>query len=266
MKIMGGQISLFLSLLLIALTEASPGADVVDNIWEKNTQRTNGNILAEDMKLENSDANEDLASQFICPDKITTFSAGPDKSYYYACAKPGTRPLVKKCPPSHTYWAKKQKCRKSPGASQQHGGRVRREVEPGAPKVSDLETVVEPVLGRSVYLGSLFDGRRNAIMDAESLWSEDTVEKHTRYHNAMSSHVSFSGAMTSSDRVGGSKLSDRTKLEVLSDMVQVGNTYTHFFYRQISCLAFTLKFWPKIKQLLSDCPAQSASFFTNLRT
>ena len=30
---------------------------------------------------------------------------------------------------------------------------------------------------------------------------------------------------------------------------------THFFYRQLGYLAFSLRFWPKIKQFLSNCPA-----------
>ena len=29
----------------------------------------------------------------------------------------------------------------------------------------------------------------------------------------------------------------------------------HIFYRQLGCLAFSLKFWQKIKQFLSNCPA-----------
>ena len=35
--------------------------------------------------------------------------------------------------------------------------------------------------------------------------------------------------------------------------------HTHF-YRQLGCLAFSLRFWLKIKQLLSNCPASDRSF------
>ena len=39
------------------------------------------------------------------------------------------------------------------------------------------------------------------------------------------------------------------------------NSCTHFFfYRQLGCLAFSLRFWPKIKQFLSNCPASDWSF------
>ena len=33
-----------------------------------------------------------------------------------------------------------------------------------------------------------------------------------------------------------------------------------FFYRQLGCLAFSLRFWPEIKQLLSNCPASDLTF------
>ena len=36
-------------------------------------------------------------------------------------------------------------------------------------------------------------------------------------------------------------------------------SYT-FFYRQLGCLAFSLRFWPKIKHLLSNCPASDLTF------
>ena len=32
-------------------------------------------------------------------------------------------------------------------------------------------------------------------------------------------------------------------------------TLVIFLYRQLGCLALSLRFWPKIKQLLSNCPA-----------
>ena len=32
------------------------------------------------------------------------------------------------------------------------------------------------------------------------------------------------------------------------------------FYRQLGCLAFSLVFWPKIKQFLSNCPASDWTF------
>ena len=32
------------------------------------------------------------------------------------------------------------------------------------------------------------------------------------------------------------------------------------FYRHLGCLAFSLRFWPKIKQLLSNCPASDLTF------
>ena len=34
-----------------------------------------------------------------------------------------------------------------------------------------------------------------------------------------------------------------------------------FFYRQLGCLAFSLKFWPNINQFLSNCPASDLIFF-----
>ena len=37
-------------------------------------------------------------------------------------------------------------------------------------------------------------------------------------------------------------------------------TTVHIFYRQLGCLAFSLRFWPKIKQLLSNCPASDLTF------
>ena len=36
-----------------------------------------------------------------------------------------------------------------------------------------------------------------------------------------------------------------------------------FFSRQLGCLAFSLRFWPKIKQFLSNCPASLDFFFQN---
>ena len=33
--------------------------------------------------------------------------------------------------------------------------------------------------------------------------------------------------------------------------------YTFFYNQQLTCLAFSLRFWPKIKQLLSNCPASN---------
>ena len=33
-----------------------------------------------------------------------------------------------------------------------------------------------------------------------------------------------------------------------------------FFHRQLGCLAFSLRFWTKIKQLLSNCPASDLTF------
>ena len=40
--------------------------------------------------------------------------------------------------------------------------------------------------------------------------------------------------------------------------------YTHFLCRQLGCLAFSLRFWPKIKQFLSICRASdwTSSFKT----
>ena len=38
------------------------------------------------------------------------------------------------------------------------------------------------------------------------------------------------------------------------------HVYT-FFNRQLGCLAFNLKFWPKIKLILSNCPASDWVFF-----
>ena len=37
-------------------------------------------------------------------------------------------------------------------------------------------------------------------------------------------------------------------------------TCTHFFYKQLGCLGLSLRFWPKIKQLLSNCPASDWEF------
>ena len=36
--------------------------------------------------------------------------------------------------------------------------------------------------------------------------------------------------------------------------------YTFFLYRQLGCLALSLRFWPKIKQFLSNCPASDWIF------
>ena len=33
-----------------------------------------------------------------------------------------------------------------------------------------------------------------------------------------------------------------------------------FFYRQLGCFAFSLRFWPKIRQLFSNCPASDFTF------
>ena len=38
--------------------------------------------------------------------------------------------------------------------------------------------------------------------------------------------------------------------------------YIYFLYRQLGCLAFSLRFWSKIKQLLSNCPASDWTFFS----
>ena len=41
----------------------------------------------------------------------------------------------------------------------------------------------------------------------------------------------------------------------------IGYSYNYtMFCRQLGCLAFSLTFWPKIKQLLSNCPASDWSF------
>ena len=95
----------------------------------------------------------DPSTSLLCPEGVSTFSAGPHQQHYYACAKPHSKPLLKYCPPSHTYSARKQRCVRGMGTSQ-GGRRMRRDVD-GNERVSDLQTVVEPVLGSSVYLGRL---------------------------------------------------------------------------------------------------------------
>ena len=43
--------------------------------------------------------------------------------------------------------------------------------------------------------------------------------------------------------------------EVTFDALYNIDERLHVFYRQLGCLAFSLRFWPKIKQLLSNCPS-----------
>ena len=40
-----------------------------------------------------------------------------------------------------------------------------------------------------------------------------------------------------------------------------GEIILHIFYRQLGCLAFSLRFWPKIKQLLNSYPASDIGLF-----
>ena len=58
-----------------------------------------------------------------------------------------------------------------------------------------------------------------------------------------------------------SNISGSTKnLPVLNALWTFVKLQYTLFYRQIGCLAFSLRFWPKIKQLLSNCPASDWTF------
>ena len=117
-------------------------------------------------------------------------------------------PVLKQCPNDEIYWAAKEKC-SAKIMKNGYSGRdsdVRtysddvmdkdKRYSGGQLHSLDLQPFSEPVLGRSVYLGCLFDAKRNDILSEYSLWKEETIMKNKRTSSSLTSTLKVFSAQT----------------------------------------------------------------------
>ena len=79
----------------------------------------------------------------------------------------------------------------------------------------DLRSFWEPVLGRNVYLGCLFDAKKNEILPEYSLWKEETITKNKRTSASLSSALRVFSAKSTFDRLAHTDYHDSLKLDFL---------------------------------------------------
>ena len=73
-----------------------------------------------------------------------------------------------------------------------------------------------PVLGRPVYLGSLYDAKRSEILSADSLWSQETIKKKKAPPTkSYSSNTYVFAAQSQFDRMNHMDIDVHLKLEFL---------------------------------------------------
>ena len=145
-------------------------------------------------------------SLLICPPKIKSFSIGPHNQYYYKCKEEGEIPILEKCPENEVYWAAKEMC-STEAMSNRHSESLSEN--------SDLKAYSEPVLGRNVYLGCLFDAKRNYIMAGDSFWKRETITKNKDTSLTFSSNLDFFAAQSTFDRLSHMDIEASLKLEFL---------------------------------------------------
>ena len=169
-------------------------------------------------------------SLLLCPSKVKSFSLGVYSQNYYSCNKEGEIPVLKSCPINEVYWAAKEMC-SSKLMKNIYSGRFARNLDSRTYSDSelssdtsytkrqlhsrDLETFSEPVLGRNVYLGCLFDVNRNDILPEYSLWKEETITENKRTSASLSSTNKIVTAQSTLDRLAHTDYRDSLKLEFL---------------------------------------------------
>ena len=67
---------------------------------------------------------------------------------------------------------------------------------------SDMGLIRQPVLGRSVFLGSLFDAKENEVYVSHTIWSVDTIESNKLTIPKKYSNVEFFAANTKNEKTG----------------------------------------------------------------
>merc|ERR1712159_37304 len=202
---------------------------------------------SEDLLTDKPGKTEKDTSSLICPERVKRFSAGPHDRSYYSCDKAGNIPVLKQCPDGEVYWAKKEICIQRTN-SEDDGLKAQNDVVDGPvsdtqDKGSDLKTFSEPVLGRSVTLGCLYDAKSNMIMTSDSFWSPSTIEKNKVTRNAFSSDVSFFAAQTTFERLTKMDISASLQLEFMGGLVKVSGSaaYLKDKVESTNTVAFVMK-------------------------
>ena len=145
----------------------------------------------------------------ICPAKVKSFSLGVRNEFYYNCTKEGEVPLLERCPDKQVYWAAKEKC----SSEIMNNGNSE-----SLSKNSDLHTYTEPVLGRTVYLGCLFDAKKSEILAGDSFWKRETVTNSKITSTSFSSILYFFAAQSTFDRFSHMDFDASLKLEFLGKL------------------------------------------------
>ena len=158
---------------------------------------------------------------------MKSFSHGVYSQSYYSCNKEGEAPVLIQCPNNEVYWAVKEKC-SAKIVKNGNSGRdsdIRTYADDVMDKEKryrgvqlhslDLQPFSEPVLGRSVYLGCLFDAKRNDILSEYSLWKEETIMKNKRTSSSLTSTLKVFSAQTTFERLAHTDYPDSLKLDFL---------------------------------------------------
>ena len=163
-------------------------------------------------------------SLLLCPPKVKSFSVGVYSQTYYSCNREGEVPVLKTCPNNEVYWAAKEMCYRKLKENK-YSGRFARDVDPVFPSNTnytgkqlqsrDLEPFSLPVLGRNVYLGCLFDAKRNDILPEYSLWEQETITNNKRTSASLSSTLTVFAAQSTLDRLAHTDYQDSLKLDIL---------------------------------------------------
>ena len=93
-------------------------------------------------------------------------------------------------------------------------------------KCCDMKIVSRPVLGRTVYLGDLYNANNEEILSGNSFWNPSTIERNKIRCNARSSSVNVLPVETMEDRLSQMGLSSGMKLDYMGELA----LYAFFAY------------------------------------
>ena len=113
---------------------------------------------------------------------------------------------MEKCPEKQVYWAAEEKCSEL-GMNNSNSEILSKE--------ADLRAFSQPVLGRTIFLGCLFDATKSEILAGDSFWKSETVEKNKRTSTSFSSNLYFFAAQSTFDRLSHMDFEASLKLDFL---------------------------------------------------
>ena len=82
----------------------------------------------------------------------------------------------------------------------------------------DLKTYEQPVLGRAVFLGDLYNAKNNEILTGYSFWNMTTIRAMKERSNSRSSNLKLISAETTLDRLSQMDIDASLELDFLGEL------------------------------------------------